>query len=196
MRLVEDLPTRRVFEERGREATDCIPEGTMGDDERVLVILLGVIITLIAADFAYDGFQRIQQGNVGDRGVLVTLISTLIFLACVLGGGTYFWRLRRRAVNRVRRYVFDLTAHTLCIDDTASPSMSQWTFSPEKYNTFVVEFVPSCYSVTLFGRFAFRIYSRSEPPLPEFIAALVSIGLHKSDNRQEALGKGIASPRD
>jgi hypothetical protein len=177
MRLVEDLPTRRVFEERGHGARPHNPPGTVHNEAANIGVLVGVI-ALVAASFSHGGLQTIQQGNTSGRVVLVTLISTVVFLVCVLSPVIYMWHLYTKAVIRIVQYIFDLSNNTLFIVDTEAATT---LVSSDKYPCFVVESTFASYRVILSGVNVNAIYESYGPPPAEFISALTAIGLRKVD---------------
>jgi hypothetical protein len=179
MRRIEDLPTRYVFEEQGDEIRQCIPKGAMVHKEEAARVGLLAFIALITALLAKGSLGRLLQGNTTNGEIGFALINSLIFLACVLGIVIYLWRLRRKARNQIRRYIFDLAENTLSIEENGSPLWM--VISPDKFPSFVVTFNPPCHGLILSGAFHYQIYGYSEPPPPEFISALTEIGLRKSD---------------
>jgi hypothetical protein len=180
MRLIEDTPERRVFEQRGAETEDCRPPGSY-NDEGVTIAVLAAVIGLVAASWSHSGFQQLQQGNIEDRMLLVTLISTLVFLSCVSGIVIFVWRRISSSRKRVIRYVFDLNKNTLSIEYDIDLTDSSVIISSNDYRSFVAKFAPPCYRLTLSGSYNYGIYSRDKPPPPEFIDALTMIGLKQVD---------------
>lgn len=177
MRLVEDSLRWRVFEERGYGARPNNPPGTVHNEAANIVVLLAVI-ALVAASFAHGGIQSIQQGNTSNGVLLVTLMSTLIFLVFVAAIVIYLGRLQRNTVSRTLEYIFDLSANALFIVDTEAPTT---LVCADKYPCFAVEFTPFSHRVILSGVNVNAIYESYGPPPPEFISALTAIGLRKVD---------------
>jgi len=177
MRLIEDSPTRRIFEQRGKE---CVPPGP--DGERATIEAFLVVVAYVALSFTYTGYQLILQGSSNGRNALLTAGSTLILLGCV----RHWWRQWRRARNRVIRHVFDLSEKTLTIEDSAYPN-DNTVIAPKDSRGFVIESVPEGYAVTILsGIYLRRPFLGLEPPSPEFIDALKMIGLQELDKLPNA----------
>jgi hypothetical protein len=184
MRLIEDSPTRRVFEERGDEARFCYPKGTMVHNETALILPLPFTIVVVVLTLIGPTVEKVVQGEKVSSGAgLVTLIGIIVVLACVVTTVVYLWRLYRKEQTRVIHYVFELRTKTLSIEEIdASP---RGLISADKYHSFVIEFHPPCHSIRLSGAYGYEIYSRSIPPPAEFVDALKMIGLRQVEKLKE-----------